>query len=339
MLSSMVVRRWAVASMLSLLAGCGPEGFEETHPPEPVASGEQEIVGGTNTTIGTNPWQVSLQTSSGFHFCGGSVLNHSWVLTAQHCVNSGGVITKPARVAAGSTTLSGMSGSGQIRSVAEVIVYPGFVGVTSGKDIALLRLSTPLDLSGPNVQAIGLATSADASNGTTNPGIVSRVTGWGRLSSGGTSPDTLQTVDVALLSNASAQASYPNETITADQLAAASPGRDSCNGDSGGPLTVLRDSTRVLAGVVSWGTGCADARYPGMYARVSTYAGWITPKINVAPLFTYTLYNPYFGGTYYFINSGNVASSVYLYKNETYIVCAREGSVNGGPYTKGSPCQ
>jgi len=273
------MRRLAVASTLSLLvgSGCGQEAAEQTPSQEPVQANAQEIVGGTATTIAANPWQVSLQSSSGSHFCGGSILNENWILTAQHCVNNGTTISKPARIEAGTTTISG---SGQVRSVAEVIVYPGYVDASKGKDVALLRLSTPLDLSGANAKAIPLVTAADATAGYTNTGVVSRVTGWGTLSSGGSSPDTLQTVDVNIVSNSSAQTSYPNETITADQLAAAAPGKDSCQGDSGGPLTVLKGSTRVLAGVVSWGYGCADSRYPGMYARVSTFESWIASKIS-----------------------------------------------------------
>jgi secreted trypsin-like serine protease len=276
MFTGLVARRWAIAGAMSLLVGCGSEVVEEKLAQEPVQSNGQEIVGGTNTTIGANPWQVSLQDSTGFHFCGGSIINASWILTAQHCVNNGGSISTPARVEAGSTTISG---SGQVRSVAQVIVYPGYVDASKGKDVALLRLSTPLDLSGANAKAIPLVTAADASAGYTNTGVVARVTGWGTLSSGGSSPDTLQTVDVNILSNSSAQTSYPSETITADQLAAAAPGKDSCQGDSGGPLTVLKGSTRVLAGVVSWGYGCADSRYPGMYARVSSFESWITSTI------------------------------------------------------------
>ncbi|HZI04866.1 MAG TPA: trypsin-like serine protease [Archangium sp.] len=280
------MRRLTLASALSMLAGCGSELTEEKQTQEPVASSAQEIVGGTATTIGANPWQVSLQSSTGSHFCGGSILNENWILTAQHCVNDGGTISKPARIEAGTTTISG---SGQVRSVAEVIVYPGYVDASKGKDVALLRLSTPLDLSGANAKAIGLVTAADASAGVTNTGVVSRVTGWGTLSSGGSSPDTLQTVDVNIVSNSSAQTSYPSETITADQLAAAAPGKDSCQGDSGGPLTVLKGTTRVLAGVVSWGYGCADSRYPGMYARVSSFETWITSKINGTSTPTTTL--------------------------------------------------
>jgi hypothetical protein len=274
---SSIVRRLAVAGTMSLLAGCGSELVEEKQ--TQVQASGQEIVGGTNTTIEANPWQVSLQSASGSHFCGGSVINENWILTAQHCVNSGGTISTPGRVVAGITSRS--ETTGQVRSVAQVVVYPGYVDANVGKDVALLRLSSPLDLSGTKVKAIGIVTAADASAGVTNPGVVSRVTGWGTLSSGGsTLPNTLQTVDVNIVSNASAQSSYPSETIGADQLAAAAPGKDSCQGDSGGPLTVMKGTTRVLAGVVSWGYGCADSRYPGMYARVSSFESWINSTIS-----------------------------------------------------------
>jgi secreted trypsin-like serine protease len=286
MFSGLVVRRWAFAGALSLLAGCGAEVAEEKNAQDEVAAGAQDIVGGTNTTIGANPWQVSVQSGTGSHFCGGSVLNANWVLTANHCVDGGGTM----RVAAGSTTRSGMSSTGQIRSVAQVVRYSGYVTPEQGKDVALLRLSSPLDLSGPNVKAIPIVTAADAAAGVTAPGVVARVTGWGTLTSGGsTLPDTLQTVDVNLISNTQAQSAYTSETITADQLGAAAPGKDSCQGDSGGPLTVMKGSTRVLAGVVSWGYGCADARYPGMYARVSSFESWINSTISSTPPPTTTL--------------------------------------------------
>ncbi len=277
MSSPQSVKRWAAVSVMSLLVGCGSEQLDDEQD-----SVRQEIVGGSNTTIEVNPWQVSLQSSNGSHFCGGSVLNENWILTAQHCVNSGGYISKPGRILAGSTN---RSGTGQVRTVAEVVPYPGYSDPSMGRDIALLRLSTPLDLSGPGVKAIPLVTSEDASAGATNAGVVARATGWGTTrSNGGSMPRTLQTVDVKLVSNSQADASYSPENIniTADQLAAAAPGKDSCQGDSGGPLTVLKGNTRVLAGVVSWGYGCADSRFPGMYARVSSYASWISSKIGGA---------------------------------------------------------
>jgi trypsin len=333
MFPSRALRRCSIAGGMLLLTACGPSALDEPSPPKSLASAGQDIVNGTNATIQDNPWQVSLQDSSGAHQCGGSVINASWVLTAQHCV-----FTPLARVAAGSATLSGMSASGQLRSVAQVVVYPGFTDATAGRDIALLRLSTPLDLSGPSVKAIGLVTSDDAASGVTAPGVAARVTGWGALYKLGPSPDTLQTADVSILSSAVAQQAYPDITLTADQLSTTTPNRGPCQGDSGGPLTVLKNGTRVLAGVVSWGRSCGSPQYPGQYARVSTYASWITQKTNTAPLYSYTLYNPYFSGTYMYLNPNNDSVSLFLNKDSTFTVCAREGSVSGGPFTQGTRC-
>lgn len=272
----------------ALLSGCGASG--EAPAGAPAGENHQEIVGGTNANIATHPWQVSLQDTAGNHWCGGSILSASWILTAQHCVNRGGFLTAPStlRVAAGSSTLSGMSSGGQIRLIDEIIPYPGYVDTWHGKDIALVHLSSPLDLGDPEVEPISLATAADAAAGYTNAGVMGTVTGWGRLSSGGSWPDTLQTVNVPIVSNETADAAYP-VTITADQLAAGDMvdgGEDACGGDSGGPLVVSKGSGKILAGVVSWGSGCGDRRYPGMYARVSTFESWITPIIR-SPLSTF----------------------------------------------------
>lgn len=235
-----------------------------------------EIVGGVNTTIDQNPWQIALTDNSAFQFCGGSIINASWVLTAQHCVDGG---SADMRVVAGITRKSQQS-TGQIRAINGVLTFPGYTDPSVGRDVALVHLATPLDLSGPNAKAIGLVTPADATAGATNAGVVSRVTGWGTLTSGGSTPDILQTVDVPLISNADASSDY-GQTITADQLAAGVRGvggKDSCQGDSGGPLSVTVGGVRKLAGVVSWGEGCALPNKPGMYARVSSFQAWISPR-------------------------------------------------------------
>lgn len=238
---------------------------------------DEEIVGGENTTIAEHPWQIALTSGSGFQFCGGSIVSPSWVLTAQHCVEGGDA---DMRVVAGITRKSQQS-TGQIRAIDGVATFPGYVDPAVGKDVALVHLATPLDLSGGNARAIPLVTPADAAAGATGAGVISTITGWGTLSSGGSSPDVLQTVDVPLVSNAQAQAQYDDETITADQLGAGIigvGGVDSCQGDSGGPLTVPVGGVAKLGGVVSWGYGCADPDYPGMYARVSSFQPWIAPR-------------------------------------------------------------
>lgn len=258
-------------SLMSVGASC-------VEPSQEVGVQRDEIVGGANTTIAAHPWQIALTTNGGFQFCGGSILNASWVLTAQHCVTGGDA---DMRVVAGITRVSQQS-TGQIRAINGVTTFPGFTDPTVGDDVALVHLATPLDLSGPNAKAIALVTPADASAGATNPNVISNVSGWGTLSEGGATPDILQAVDVPLLSNAQVSAAY-GMTITADQIGAGVlnvGGKDSCQGDSGGPLTVLVGGVAKLAGVVSWGNGCAEAQFPGLYARVSSFQSYLSARAN-----------------------------------------------------------
>lgn len=262
-------------SMIGTAASCVDGAVDED-----LGVTDEEIVGGVNTTIDQNPWQVAITTNGGFQFCGGSIINASWIATAQHCVAGG---SGDMRVVAGITRKS-QQGTGQIRSFNAITSAPGFTDPTRGDDVTLLHLSQPLDLSGLNARAIPLLTPADAAAGATNAGVIARVTGWGTLSSGGPTPDILQTVDVPLVSNAQATAAY-GFTITPDQLGAGIlgvGGKDSCQGDSGGPLTVSVGGVRKLAGVVSWGNGCALADFPGMYARVSAFDPYIPQRVNGA---------------------------------------------------------
>jgi secreted trypsin-like serine protease len=265
--------KWMFCLGLSIAAQSAACAVDDSGELE-LSAEDSEIVGGTNTTIAQNPWQIALTTNAAFQFCGGSIVSASWVLTAQHCVDGGNA---DMRVVAGITQKS-QQASGQIRAIDAVVTFPGYSDASLGKDVALVHLATPLTF-GTNVAAIPLVTAADATAGALNGGVNSRVTGWGTLSSGGSTPDILQTVDVPLITHAQAQAAYG--TLSTDQLGAGVlgvGGRDSCQGDSGGPLSVVFNGVRKLGGVVSWGEGCALANKPGMYAKVSSFQAWIAAR-------------------------------------------------------------
>lgn len=239
----------------------------------------QEIVGGTATQISTVPWQVSLQSAAGAHFCGGSIVAPTWIVTAAHCVAEGA----PARIVAGISRVS-QSASGQIRSVKRVISYPGYADPTAGKDAALIELTTPLTLDGTSVKAIRPITSASPP-ALTAPGVLATVSGWGTTTEGAqTLPDQLQSVQLPIVALTAANTAY-NMTLSEDQLAAgaAAGGKDSCQGDSGGPLVVMSGGEAALAGIVSWGEGCARANTPGLYGRVSSFAKWMDSYAGGAP--------------------------------------------------------
>lgn len=263
-------------SAMSLGTACA---IDEVASDEANGESVDEIVGGTTTTIDQAPWQVAITSLSGFQFCGGSILNANWVLTAQHCVSNG---SSDMRVVAGITRIS-LQSSGQIRTINAVARFPGFADPTTGKDISLLHLATPLDLSGINAKAIPVVTATDVSNGATNVGVLATVTGWGTTSEGGSASDVLRTVDVPIQSNATASSEY-GFTISSDQLPAGltSGGKDSCQGDSGGPITVPVGSVRKLAGAVSWGNGCAEPNFVGLYARASSFGTYISQRASGA---------------------------------------------------------
>src|SRR5436190_18616643 len=153
------MRRTKVWAVVVVLMSCGLEEASVTGNEDELGEASGKIVGGADANIATYPYQVALMDTSFFQFCGGTILSESWVLTANHCVADTAAST--LRVGAGSSKLSTIRTSGQIRSVAQIVRFSGYSSPEHGHDAALLRLTTPLDLSGPNAKAIGVVSPAD----------------------------------------------------------------------------------------------------------------------------------------------------------------------------------
>lgn len=261
---------WRILSLLLVVSGgAGAQSIVCGSAP---LNSKTRIVGGETATAGSWPWQVSLQRN-GFHFCGGSLISNDFILTAAHCFQGSGFTTSGLAVVLGEDSLSTSSSNQLSRSVSEIINHPSYDQDTYNNDISLLRLSDTVSYTN-YIQPVCL-TAAD-----TGPDTGSNVwvTGWGTLSSGGSSPDQLQEVQVPVVAQSQCQSSYSSQgiTINSNMMCAGQQGKDSCQGDSGGPLVYTINGTWAQAGVVSFGIGCAQSNFPGVYTRVSQYVSWIS---------------------------------------------------------------
>jgi len=102
------------------------------------------------------------------------------------------------------------------------------------------------------------------------------VTGFGAISEGGPQATTLMKADVPLVDNQKCSEYYRSRISDLKICAGYEGGKiDSCQGDSGGPLVCPQNGKSYLAGVVSYGIGCAREKLPGVYANVQNLLDFI----------------------------------------------------------------
>ncbi|XP_070598215.1 cationic trypsin-3-like [Erythrolamprus reginae] len=229
----------------------------------PLDDDDDKIVGGYTCPKHSVPYQVSL--NAGKHFCGGTIINNQWIVSAAHCYVS------RMQVRLGEHSLTKNDDSEQYIDAVKIIPHPKFSFRTMDNDIMLIKLAKPASLNS-RVSALRLPSSCPST------GATCLVSGWGNtLSSGENYPDLLQCLKVPVLSQSECIAAYPGE-ITSNMFCAGylEGGKDSCQGDSGGPFVCNGE----LQGVVSWGDGCAEKGNPGVYTQVCKYISWIQKTIS-----------------------------------------------------------
>jgi len=240
------------------------------------------IVGGDTAVSHSWGWAVSLRDYSDESICGGSILSPNYVLTAAHCVVDSVGIANLYSVVVGADRLS--SSEGQKISLSRIIIHPSYNRKTNENDIALLYLSKPINLADPNVAKMCLPAVPELEQ-SRYPVVTKSIVaiGWGTTSQGGSVSDTLRQVTVKTVASKDKTC---KSTIRNDKLqfcaAVSGGGKDTCQGDSGGPIMYYSEADRVwvLAGVTSYGRGCASPNYAGIYTRVSAYIDWIKSNVN-----------------------------------------------------------
>ncbi|XP_026462562.1 chymotrypsin-1-like [Ctenocephalides felis] len=217
------------------------------------------IVNGINAKNGSAPYMASLRDINGNHFCGASILDERWILTAAHCLTDGHLDT----VYVGSNHLSG---DGEYYNVEEEIIHDKYFGQITGfkNDIALIKVSSAIKLS-KNVRPIKL--HKDFIRG----GEKLKITGWGLTNqTHGEVPDALQELQVEALSNSKCKA-ITGVHLPAHLCTFKAPQKGVCMGDSGGPLVYKGKQVGVTSFV--W-EGCALGN-PDFFTRVSLYVDWV----------------------------------------------------------------
>lgn len=277
---------------LGLFALANGLAVAQGNPVQPTATTTQkkdlEVVGGKPVSLAESPWQVALmdinQPLVFGPVCGGTAIADKWVLTAAHCFYD----VKTCKVRFTAARLWIMHGTTDLATNTPKLVRisrihmptPDFDCKTFASDIALLELRDLL----PNAFRMRLPNLKEDAAFDLAPGRL-KASGWGQTSEDGAISQLLLEVAVPSVPlTVCKQALEPELLIPEKTLCAGEYGKDTCRGDSGGPLfRRLQSSTAeaVQFGITSFGSGCGQRDRPGVYTRVAAYTDWIRATMSL----------------------------------------------------------
>ncbi len=241
---------------------------------------ETQVVGGTAVSDGEYPFMASVQESKSGqppakeHFCGATLIDSDSVLTAGHCAVyiKREIPARKLRIVVGVTVLNSDQGQARgIGSLSDIRVHPRYHGGRSAAhDAAVIELDSPVSLA-----PIRLA--APDQDSLESPGRKARIAGWGNTIrqtppfylEPDSYPNRMQAATVPLISDARAEAVYGSSYVPRLMVAAGKDGKDTCDGDSGGPMWATTPQGRRQIGITSFGAGCGAQGYPGVYTEVN----------------------------------------------------------------------
>jgi len=271
------MRLFLLIAALPLLAAALPANREDipcgtqAAGNEPIhVDGVWRVVGGEHAKPHSWPWAAALMQGGSIVNCGGTLIDKRWLISAGHCFAE-----KKAKSGNGYRIKLGADDHGdsgdpnepsqQVMTIEKAIVNPKYDAAKITHDVTLVKFTQDVQLN-DNIIPICLPQKGESLKGGDNVVTI----GWGTTQSGGEESRVLMQVEVPVVDSAVCAKAYPNmidETmVCAGNLEQG--GIDSCQGDSGGALMAKRNAQWELFGIVSWGRGCAEPHYPGVYGYV-----------------------------------------------------------------------
>ncbi|XP_078599459.1 uncharacterized protein LOC144874781 [Branchiostoma floridae x Branchiostoma japonicum] len=246
--------------------------------------GSHRIIGGSPAVTGAWPWLVQLKkVNTNAPYCGAVLIDSQWVATAAHCIVGMGFHLYPEMlkllVGKHYLTENSYDPHEQVRTVSGIIVHSQYNQYTVKNDIALVKMNRPVEFAHGGINFICLPEFGEKFS----EHSTCYTAGWG-LTEENAQSHVIQEVKLPIVPHATCNKPSSYNSYVTDKMLCAGKmagGVDTCQGDSGGPLVCEKaDGRWYLVGITSWGRGCGEPNYPGVYTKVSAYMDWIRLKMD-----------------------------------------------------------